>query len=589
MNQREQHFPRYVVCTALLSGLVLAIYWPVGAHQLLYDDFDYITRNATVLRGLTLEGLRWAFTTFTQCNWHPLTWLSHMLDVQLFGTAPRGHHFHNVALHAANATLLLLVLKGMTGSRWRSLAVAVLFAAHPLNVESVAWVAERKNLLSTLFLLLTLGAYVSYTRRPHFVLYLTALGGLALGLLAKPMLVTLPFVMLLLDYWPLGRMRGNRDAPSTVRLWVALAAEKVPFLALALVSSVITYRAQLAGSAVRALELYGIWFRACNAVASYIAYLGKAAWPAGLAVFYPFRGDSPEIGRVVLSALVLGGVTVLAVMTATKRPWFPVGWFWYLGTLVPVIGIVQVGDQSMADRYTYVPMIGVFMILAWTVGDLAGDRRLLRGGAVTGAILVVAVFGVNARRQVAYWKDMVTLFEHALQVTKSNPMSNYQLAFAYAERGDAVRAAQHYEEALRLFPEDDVAHVNLGVILLGFRRTDEALWHFQQAVRWNPRSWNAFYNLGVALVRQGNPWQAEGAFRSSLALKPDEPNTHYNLGIVLLQTGRPEGAASSFQTALDLQPDITGARMNLQRALSQIAPGPSTYPPREPVPVSGSR
>jgi len=526
-----------------------------------YDDYQYVSENADVSGGLTWHGVAWAFTTGAAANWHPLTWLSHMLDVQLYGLNPGAHHLTNLLLHIANTLLLFGLLHRMTGALGRSAFVAGLFAVHPLHVESVAWVAERKDVLSTLFWMLTLWAYVAYVRKPRLRRYLVVLLFFALGLMAKPMLVTLPFVLLLLDFWPLGRMApgpnpAGRWAPS--REWwatvVHLVWEKLPLLALSVASSIVTFVVQRRGGSVVSLDAIPLNLRLANALASYVAYIGKMLWPAHLAVLYPYAQSLP---RWWIAGAFLGliGTTVAVIWASRRHPYLPVGWLWYLGTLVPVIGLVQVGPQAMADRYTYIPLIGLFILVAWGVPDLLVRWRLRRIALPTAAGLVIAACAIAARGQVQYWESGTALWTHALEVTTGNYVAHTDLGVVLARQGRTDEAIREFREALRIKPGYADGHNKLGRALAEQGRLDEAIAHYTEALRNDPASAEAHNNLGLALARQGKLDESTHEFLEALRIQPDSAEVHNNFGVVLAGQGRTDEAIHEFQEALRIKPD----------------------------------
>ncbi len=474
---------RDALVIASLVSAVLLIYGQTGGDDFIsYDDPGYVTNNPSIRGGVTWESARWAFTSTYFYNWHPLTWLSYIVDYQLYGLSPRGYHLTNVLLHAANTLFLFLILRSMTGDVWPSVVVAALFGVHPLHVESVAWVSERKDVLSTLFWLLATGAYARYAATRSRMWYAAALGLFALGLTAKPMLVTLPFVLLLLDWWPLRRVELQFDGATRKRA-AGLVVEKAPFLLLSAISIAITVYAQSAGGAVAALEHFPLSARVGNALVSYVAYLEKTVWPVGLSVRYPHPGVALPLWKVLTAVFILLVVTAAAIRWWRSRPYVVVGWFWYLGTLVPVIGLVQVGDQAMADRYTYVPLIGVFVIVAWGARDLAARRWRVRVAAPWLAAAAVIVLSIAAWSQAGYWRDSVTLYEHAASVVDGDPLLHYTLANELRERGRLGEAARHYEDALRFDPNYVAAHTNLGPILAQQGRFDDAITHYVAALR----------------------------------------------------------------------------------------------------------
>jgi len=546
-----------IVCLVLVAATV-AVYLPVLRNDFVYyDDDGYVFENPPVQGGLSWEGVRWAFTTMAEANWHPLTWLSHMTDCQLFGLKAGYHHATSLLWHAANAVLLYVALRRMTGAVWRSAAVAALFALHPLHVESVAWVAERKDVLSTFFWMLTLLAYGWYVRRPSWQRYGAVGGLLALGLMAKPMLVTLPFVLLVLDWWPLGRYAGasglrppkrasaaqaggrvpSGQAPPGQAWWRRLGmltAEKVPLLALAAASSVVTVIAQSRGGAVAPQEALPIGFRVANALVAYVAYLGKTFWPTGLAVFYPHPVRMP-VWEIIGAAVVLAAIT-LGVVRFRRRRYGLAGWMWYVGTLVPVIGLVQVGSQAMADRYTYVPLVGVFVALVWGVADGAewalarlGRPAWKRGVLTATAGAALAVCGATTVLQVLHWRDTETLFRHTLQVTRDTDLAHNNIGVALAGLGRWDEAVAEYREALRLNPQYAEAHNNLGAALAGLGRWDEAVAECREALRIKPQYAEARSNLGNALAGLGRWDEAVARYEETIRLAPDAPQPYNSL------------------------------------------------------------
>ncbi len=514
-----------------LVSAVLVIYGQTGGDDFIsYDDPGYVTNNLSIRNGVTWESLRWAFTSTYFYNWHPLTWVSYMADYQLFGLNPRGYHLTNVALHAANTVLVFWVLRTMTGAVWPSAFVAALFGAHPLHVESVAWVSERKDVLSTLCWLLTMGAYARFVERRSPMWYLASVGLFAMGLMAKPMLVTLPFALLLLDWWPLRRVELRFDGATLNRVG-PLLAEKIPFVLLSAVSSAITVYAQSAGGAVASLERFPLSARAMNAAVAYAAYLQKTVWPVGLSVRYPHPGVTLPLWKVLTAVFILLAVTAAAIRWARSRPYVLVGWLWYLGTLVPVIGLVQVGDQAMADRYTYVPLVGVFIAVAWGARDLAARWRSARVAVPWLAAVVLVVLTVAAWNQARYWRDNIALYEHAMAVVKGDPLLHYNLANELRERGRLAEAAQHYEEALRFDPNYAAAHTNLGPILAQQGRLDDAIAHYVAALRIKPDLAEAHNNLGMLLAERGNIEEAIPHFQEAVRIKPAMEAARRNLDV----------------------------------------------------------
>jgi protein O-mannosyl-transferase len=501
-----------VAVGAALVLAVLAVYAPVsGFDYVRFDDYGYVVNNPMVARGLSLEGIGWALTSSHASNWHPLTWISLMLDVSLFGVRPGPSHVVNIVLHAANALLLLLVLERLTGAFWRSAAVAGLFALHPLHVESVAWVSERKDVLAALLGLLTIGAYAAWAREPGPRRYAIALGLFALGLTAKPMLVTWPFVLLLLDYWPLGRAAA---APMG-----RLVREKLPFFALSAASCVATFLAQRAGGAVQDMERYPLLPRLANALVSWAEYAWKAFWPHPLAIFYPYPPGVPVL-KTIVAAGFLALVTTAVIRVARRAPYAVTGWLFYLGTLVPVIGLVQVGNQRMADRYTYLPSIGLFVLVVWCLGERFASSSPGRRGLAAAAVASLLASAALASRQVRVWKDSVTLFEHAIATVPDNHPAHLNLGGALYLEGQPEAAAAQFREVVRIRPEWAPGHHNLGAAMLSSGRGEEGVRELAESVRLLPSRVDYRIDLAVALRAQGRAREAAAQLEEALRQEP---------------------------------------------------------------------
>jgi protein O-mannosyl-transferase len=537
-----------------LVTLTSAAFASVWRHEFVsFDDPQYVSENHVVRSGLTWQGLRWALTTGEAGNWHPLTWMSHMLDVQLFGVEAGPHHAVNLALHIANVLLLFGVLWRMTGALWRSGFVAALFALHPAHVESVAWISERKDVLSTFFALGAIWAYVEYVRERRWIWYALVILGLALGLMSKPMVVTLPCVLLLLDYWPLRRPLERR-----------LILEKLPLLALVAASSVATFIAQRRGGAVSGLTALPLASRVGNALVAYLRYIETMLWPAHLTVLYPYSTDFGW--RLVASSALLVLVTVLIATKGRSRRYLLVGWLWYLGTLVPVIGLVQVGIQAMADRYTYVPYIGLFIIAAWGIPDLVQRYRFGRILLPASAGVVMAGLAVLTHIQVQYWRDSLTLWRHADRTTPGDAHVETALGSVLAERGEVAEAASLYEDALRREPSFAEAHNKLGVLLADHGRISEAIPHYEAALGLKPALAEAHYNLANAHAAAKDTRRAIAEYREALRLRPTDARTHNGLGSALDDAGRLEEATAEYLAALRLDPTLVDAHINLGAA-----------------------
>ena len=556
-----------LVCLLLVIAIIVPYRQVKNCNFIDFDDDKYITENAHVKAGLTKESIKWALTETHAGNWHPLTWMSHMLDVQLFGMNAGRHHLTNLIFHIANSLLLFLVLKRMTYAFWPSFLVATLFAVHPLNVESVAWVAERKNVLSTLFWILTMGCYTLYVERPSAVRYTAVFLFLMLGLAAKPMLVTLPLVLILLDYWPLARLKIEPSFPfitkqqrtAAFRLFV----EKIPFLVLITASCIVTFWAEKQGAAVVSLKHHTMDVRIANALVSYAAYIGKMFWPVDLAFFYPLMHKLPgwEIAGAFLQMMI---ITFIAIRFISRHPYFIVGWLWYLGTLVPVIGIIQVGMQARADRYAYVPTIGLFIIIAWGLYGVAAKQRNRKIGFTLSVVLCSALM-VLTGLQVRYWADSHTLYGHALKVTKDNMLAHYNLGTILAEEGKTSEAIQHYNEALRIMPDYAEAHNNLGNALISEKRIADAIDHYRAALRIYPNFAVVHNNLGIALEETWKPTEAMYQYAEALQINPNYFEAHMNLGSILAGQGKTHEAVDHYQKALSLKPDATEAMYHLAK------------------------
>ena len=553
----------------LLAGIVLIAYGAVGHFPFInLDDDLYITENAQVQQGLSWDSVLWAMTALEEAFWHPLTWLSHMLDYQLFGLNPAGHHLTNLLLHLANVLLLFGVLHQMTGAVWRSAFVAALFALHPLNVESVAWVAERKNVLSTLFWLMTMGAYVRYVRKPVWQRYVGMMGIFVLGLMAKPMLVTLPCVLLLLDYWPLGRL--GKEWKGFARRLPRLVVEKLPLFIPVAAASVLAIQAQSQAGSLPSWEGLTLGARMANAVLSYGLYLKKLVWPTDLAVFYPHPESSWEIGSVALAALVLGGISLGVWWQGRSYRYLVVGWLWYLGTLFPVSGLIQVGGHAMADRYAYVPLMGLFIMVVWGARELAKTLGLGKAWLVGASLGVLMMMTVLVHLQLSYWRSSMTLFQHALDSTEDNHMAHSNLGIAFLQEDDLDDAIDHFYKAIEIRPRFAVVHSNLGIALRRKGLLDEALKHSTRAVQIDPDLARAHNNLGIVLFQKGRANEALQHFQKALELKPDYATSFYNMGVVLEDQKRMEEALESFRQALRLDPHHSQAEEHLALLLEKI-------------------
>jgi tetratricopeptide (TPR) repeat protein len=560
-----------------LAALTAAVFWPARHFTFVnYDDGPYVSENSRVQQGLTAANAAWALTAVEFSNWHPLTWLSYMADFEIYGLNPGGFHATNIVFHALNVLLLFGLLVRLKSPLWPSAFVAALFAVHPLHVESVAWIAERKDVLSGFFWLLTLWAYAAYVERPSPARYLLAAAAFILGLMSKPMVVTLPFVLLLLDYWPLGRL--NAPAPARKKKGSvpvtpaatprSLVVEKIPLFLLAAASCAITFLVQRRGGNVVSTETVSSGLRFANAAVSYLRYVEKIFWPTGLAVFYPFI-EAPTWLETSAAIAFLAGVSFLAVRWAKRFPYLPVGWFWFLGTLVPVIGLVQVGVQSMADRYTYIPAIGLFVLVAWSVDDVLKESRFRTPAWALLTLAVVPALANTARAQVGYWRDSATLFRHALNVEERNFLAHLNLGNALSDLGDLPGAIAEYERSQQLHPNVVETQNSLGLALLKSGRVPEAQAHFERALAIDPSVEEAHENLGAILMQQGKTSEAIGHFSEAVHLK-SVYQSRFNLGLALYQTGRYAEAADQFSEAVRLKPDFAPAHDSLGHAYQKL-------------------
>jgi tetratricopeptide (TPR) repeat protein len=551
---------RPILLLAILLALgTLVLYAPALRNGFVnFDDPDYVTRNAHVLEGVTWANLRWAFGTDNPAaNWHPLTWISHMLDVQFYGINPTGHHLSNVLLQTLNVIILFLLLQRATGRLLRSAAVAALFAIHPLNVESVAWITERKAVLSMFFLLLTLWAYGWYVRKPGLGRYLWVFSFFVLALMSKIWVMSLPFALVLLDYWPLRRLSNVEESAEKrgfASSFLALAIEKIPLLLLAAAASWMTLHVNRREGAL-AMAMPFRW-RLKNSIYSYLAYLGKAIWPTRLAVFYPHPENSLPWWKVVIAAFLLACISGI-VWHFRERWYLLVGWLWYLGTMVPMCGIVQSGRQGMADRFMYIPMLGLFVAVVWLVGDWASRLRLHRGIAAASFVVLVSPYAYLTREQIGYWRDSYTLFSHTLQVTNNNGIAENNLGAALMEKGQMQLAEGHFEEAVRLMPELAFAHYNFGVLLQRQNRADRAAREYLLAIALSPNSieaGQAHNNLGILYLGSKNYTAALPELNAAIALNPNEQNSYIGRGTIKLESWDYDGAAADFARANEISP-----------------------------------
>ncbi len=589
-----------LVIFLFLTCTTLTAFWQVIHCDFInFDDTSYVTENIQIRNGITAEAIRWAFTTGHSSNWHPVTWISHMLDVQFFGLKPGCHHLTNLLFHIASTLLLFCVFHQMTKAPWKSAFVAALFALHPLHVESVAWVAERKDVLSTFFWMLTMVAYIHYVEHPRLKNYLSVLIFFAVGLMAKPMLVTLPFVLLLLDYWPLQRLQEAGSGNENTNLgaipllankgkgkssrkhrvqtiikdekpaedqyqWALirpLLREKLPLFALATLSSVVTYVAQEKGGSVASFGGIPLGVRIENAWVSYIIYMGKTVWPSNLAVYYPHPGLWP-FWQVMGAVLLLGAVTFAVIKTATRIPYLAVGWLWYAGTLVPVIGIVQVGRQAMADRYTYIPLIGLFVIVAWGIPELLKKWRYRKEALFVSSALVLLSLSIVTRIQIGYWRNSIALYDHCLKVTSPSDIILSNRGVASDDNGNHRQAISDYDRAIEINPKYADAYNNRGVSYGKLGNHRQAISDYGRAIEINPQYADAYYNRGVIYGLLDNNRQAISDFDRVIEINPQYAGAYYNRGMAYGKLGNHRQAISNFDRAVEINPEYAGAYHN---------------------------
>jgi predicted negative regulator of RcsB-dependent stress response len=536
---------KIIICL-LLALATIFVYWQVQYFEFIdCDDTLYITENRHTQSGITFKTLVWAFTTIEAANWHPLTWLSLMLDYKLYGLNAGGYHWTNLIFHIANTLLLFLIVNRLTDEVWKSAFVAALFAVHPLNVESVAWVSERKNVLSMFFWIMTIWAYVFYVKRPGLRRYLLVLLTFALGLMAKPMLVTLPSILLLLDYWPLRRfslsefghgynmsIQGHEKHDPKTSAAFKLILEKIPLFVLSTLSSVITVVAAKHGGAVKSFDMFPLENRFVNILVSYAGYLEKMVWPSNLTIFYPYQSHV-SVWKIVGAGFLMSGIMAAAVWAAKRYRYLPVGWLWYINTLLPVIGLVQVGYHSMADRYAYASLIGVFIMFAWGVPDFFSKWRHCKTVLTITACSIIFSLMICSLSQVKYWQNSFSVFQRALDVTENNHMAHGGMGNFYLGQGDLAKAADHYLEALRIRPDYADIKINLGTVYIKQGKYEEAIHQFQEALKEKPNAAKAYNNMGIVLALQGKIDDAITQFRLALTIDPENVNAKNNLSITV--------------------------------------------------------
>lgn len=550
------NYPKTMV-SFVLVGMIIVIYFQVYHFEFVgFDDNEYVYENPHVTTGISLENIVWAFSAFHSNNWHPLTWISHMLDCQFFGLHPGWHHLVNLFFHIVNSVLLFLVLSMMTGGLWQSAFVAAIFAIHPLHVESVAWVAERKDVLSAFFWMLTLWAYQAYVKCPGIKRYFLILLFFTLGLLSKPMVVTLPFVLLLLDYWPLGRIQLQEkqcDFKNCILAQKNVILEKIPLVILSGASSVMTFVAQSHGGVVKSFETFPMISRISNAFVSYLIYIKKMIYPENLAFQYPYP-ENLDLWKGSGAVLTVLLITFLALRMASKKPFFIVGWLWYLGTLVPVIGLVQVGMQSMADRYMYIPMVGLLIVVSWGVSEYIQKRKILKTVSFGFAIIIIPMLIGASWKQTGYWESSNKMLEHTLKVTSNNYIAHDTLGVNLFLEGKTDEAIYHYLKAAQIYPKNYYTQFNLGVARFQQGKMDEAIEHYTKAVTLEPNYAKAHCNLGAAFFQKKEYQKAEAHFLKAITIEPDYVDANYNLGVLYYTEGRMDEAIPCFLKVVAMRP-----------------------------------
>jgi tetratricopeptide (TPR) repeat protein len=566
----------FAVLSAALLIVVLAVYWPVLKHGFVkYDDDKYVTDNERVTGGLTRTSVIEAFTKPHFFMWHPLTTLSHTLDCELFGLDPAGHHLVSLILHLANTLLLFWVLRKMTGSLWPSAFVTAVFALHPLQLESVAWIAERKNILSASFWLLTMGVYTAYAQRGGVWRFLMVIIAFSLCIMTKPIAVVVPFVLLVVDYWPLGRFElgsagGSARDNSMTKTVLRLLVEKIPLFVLAGVLAFATYFVSKGGGVVSGLEKLRLSSRLANAVISYFVYIQKLIWPSGLAVFHPHPAGDYSRLWVAACAVLLVSITVLAVLLIRRRKYIAAGWFWHVGTLVPVIGIVQAGAQARANRYMYMTMIGLLIIIAFSVKDLVAKWPRLKPIAAVAAVAVAAALGICTRVQLGYWKNSETLFRHALDVTRNNFVMHNNYANLLTDAGRTREAIEHFNKSLQLRPRSPEVHNNLGNALSDLGLLDDAIKHYKMATQFEKDFAVAHYNLAGVLSKKKLHQEAIAQYREAIRIKPKYVEAWNHLGLELAGRGQLKEAVDCYRKAIELRPNYILAHGRLALALAKL-------------------
>lgn len=590
MSKIPGKYRGYLICLGL-ALITLAVFLQLCSHDFIgFDDDLYITENTNVQNGLTWQGMKWALTTVQAYNWHPLTWLSHMLDCQLYKLNPAGHHLTNLLLHIINTLLMFIVFRKMTARLWPSAFIAALFALHPLHVESVAWAAERKDVLSTLFWLLTMWFYCYYVRNRRLITYLPVMICLALGLMAKQMLVTLPLVLLLMDYWPLERFSLDwKNKKADKANFFRCLIEKLPLLALSVIASIVVFLVQANVALVKSSFVIPLRYRLANVLLAYMKYIRKMFWPIDLGILYPHPETNIQWWQVLIAGLLLAYISIVAIRNFRNRRWLIVGWLWYLGTLVPVIGLVQVGLQAMADRYTYIPLTGLFIIITYFAAELITARKYKPAITITAATVILLALTALTSLQLRHWKNSFTLYEHTIAVTANNDILCYNLGVLHLQQGYVDQAIKYWDHALKIKPDQPTLHKNLATLLAQNNKFDSAIEHYRQALTFSPNDKTARERLNELLVKRerddsadqlyerGNKFAQKNKFNDAidcymeaLQFKPNHAPTHNNLANALFMLDRYEDALSHYVRALKNQPNLVDANYNMAVLLTKL-------------------
>jgi len=563
ISNNKKPYNNLLICLFLITAILIS-YWPLMYNDFVeFDDQEYITENSNVQKDFSIKSIKWAFTTFHAANWHPVTWLSHMADYRLYGLNAKGHHITSLLLHILNTLLLFQILAKLTNSICKSALVAALFALHPLHVESVAWIAERKDVLSTFFGMLSIAAYIRYVNNLRMPYYFLTFLLLCIGLMAKPMLVTLPFILLLMDFWPLRRFIKTPFPYAKKQSFNKLVYEKIPLFIPVIISCVLTFIAQHKAGAVKSLDIYPFYIRLANALFAYVKYIYKAIWPDNLAFFYPHAYNYIAMWEIIGVIIVISLAVLISIHAADKHPYFLFGLFFYLITLIPVIGIIQVGSQSMADRYTYIPLTGIFIIIAWAASDFFAKFKYQNiVFTIFSCILIISCIGAT-NIQVRHWQNSLSLFKHALNVTSNNWKAHHGYGLALYNKNKVEEAIFHYKETIKINPYYARVYNSLGSAVFKKGNIEESIFHYKKALSLNPNSASIYNNLGTVLIKKGNINKAYNCFLKALEINPEKEQIHHNLANAFYVHRKYKKAIFHYKQAIKINPQYTTAHYNL--------------------------